>query len=213
MASARSVRHTVDAEMAATTARATSSAASSLQLHRDRGTPELAGSWQASAFTSVSARGGKRPGSSRPLPVPQAVHPLLEEPLAPLDHRVERHPEPLRHRGVLIPVSRPQHDPCAQDLTALRCLLARDSFQASTVDAAQLDHERAPARHHTSPRCDRPRPAPSQASGYTHVVPRRTTKPRPDKDAERSFCADRPDSRQAPRRAPIDGYAVGLARR
>jgi hypothetical protein len=136
--------------MASTTFRVTSSAASSWQLHRDRGTPVAAGNWQASALTSVSARGGKGSRSTWALPVCQAVHSFLEEPFAPHDDRIQSHPEALRHRGVLLAVGRPQHDPGTHNLAALRRLFTSDSFQASTVGATQLDHERAVARHHTS---------------------------------------------------------------
>ena len=69
MASRCSTRHTVAAEIAATTARVTSSRASSAQLHRDNGTPVVAGSSQANSLTSATTRGGKRPGSTRTLPV------------------------------------------------------------------------------------------------------------------------------------------------
>ncbi len=53
MASRSKIRHTVAAEIAATTARATSSRASSAQLQRERGTPVVAGSSQASCLTSA----------------------------------------------------------------------------------------------------------------------------------------------------------------
>ena len=90
-----SIRHTVAAEIAATTARLTSSRASSAQLQRDSGTPVVAGSSQASCLTSAMTRGGKGPGSTRAFAIGQARHALLEEALAPLDHRVQRHLEPL----------------------------------------------------------------------------------------------------------------------
>jgi hypothetical protein len=53
MASDRSVRHTVAAEMNATTPRVISWLASSAQLQRDNGTPLVAGSSHAKALISV----------------------------------------------------------------------------------------------------------------------------------------------------------------
>jgi hypothetical protein len=53
------MRHTVAAEMAATTPRAMSSQASSMQLQRDSGTPVVAGSSQASCLVSAATVGPK----------------------------------------------------------------------------------------------------------------------------------------------------------
>jgi hypothetical protein len=59
MASRFRTRHTVAAEIAATTARVTSSRASSAQLHRASGTPVVAGNSQANSLISATTRGGK----------------------------------------------------------------------------------------------------------------------------------------------------------
>ena len=66
MASDRSVRQIVAAEMNATTPRMISSRASSAQLQRDSGTPVVAGSSQANALISAFTEGGKDPGPSAP---------------------------------------------------------------------------------------------------------------------------------------------------
>jgi hypothetical protein len=63
MASHRSVRQIVAAEMNATTLRMINSLASSAQLQRDSGTPVVAGSSQASGSISAFTEGGKDPGS------------------------------------------------------------------------------------------------------------------------------------------------------
>src|SRR5271169_4851473 len=111
MASSVSIRHTVSGEMASTTWRSTTSRANSTQLHFDNGTPVVAGNSQASAFTSAITRGGKTPRSSRSFPVRQALHAFLEEPLTPLDHRVQGDPQILSDIRVVHPGRRGQHDP------------------------------------------------------------------------------------------------------
>jgi len=56
-------------------------------LHRDKGTPVVAGSSHASAFTSITTSGGKNPGAPRAVSVIEPRHPLVEESLSPeTDH-------------------------------------------------------------------------------------------------------------------------------
>jgi hypothetical protein len=68
MASERSVRHTVAAEMNATTPATISCRANSAQLQRDSGTPLVAGNSQASALISAFTEGGKDPGPAHGVP-------------------------------------------------------------------------------------------------------------------------------------------------
>jgi hypothetical protein len=56
-------------------------------LHRDKGTPEVAGNSHARAFTSITTSGGKNPGAPRAVSVLESRHALVEESLSPeTDH-------------------------------------------------------------------------------------------------------------------------------
>jgi hypothetical protein len=56
-------------------------------LHRDKGTPVVAGSSHASAFTSITTSGGKNPGAPRAVSIIEPRHPLVKESLSPkADH-------------------------------------------------------------------------------------------------------------------------------
>src|SRR5262249_37043050 len=88
MASDRSVRHTVAAEINATTPRMISSRASSAQLQRDSGTPLVAGSSHANALISTLTEGGKDSGPAASGTILQTLQALLEEPLAPAMHHL-----------------------------------------------------------------------------------------------------------------------------
>ena len=70
----------VDDEIEVTTWRATSSSASSLLDHRDSGTPEVAGSAQASSLISAITKGGKGSGSTRTMTIREPVDAFLEPP-------------------------------------------------------------------------------------------------------------------------------------
>ena len=83
MASSCNHRHTVLSLMVAAIPLLRTSRAISGVLQRERGTPELAGSSQASAFTCTTTSGGERPGTTRPFSVIEASHSLLEKPFSP----------------------------------------------------------------------------------------------------------------------------------
>src|SRR6266508_4734597 len=110
MASAISQRQIVAAEMAATTPRRTTSAASSAMLQRDRGTPDVAGSSQASALTSATTLSGKdrRPTGARL--IVEAVEASLEEPLPPAMHHLRARVEPNGDLPVRQAIRRHQRD-------------------------------------------------------------------------------------------------------
>jgi len=60
-------------------------------LHRDKGTPDAAGSSHASAFTSITTSGGKNAGAPRAVSVLESRHALVEESLSPeTDHFAPR---------------------------------------------------------------------------------------------------------------------------
>src|SRR5262245_23230802 len=96
MASHRNTRHTVAAEIKATTPATISWRASSAQLQRDSGTPLVAGSSQARALISACTEGGKDPGPARALPVLQPLQSLLEEPLPPAVNHLRAGIQPRR---------------------------------------------------------------------------------------------------------------------
>lgn len=83
MASSCNHRHTVLSLIAAAIPLLRTSRAISGVLQRERGTPELAGSSQASAFTCTTTSGGERPGTTRPFSVIEASHSLREESFSP----------------------------------------------------------------------------------------------------------------------------------
>jgi hypothetical protein len=128
--------------MVSTTRRSTIWRASSEQLHRDSGTPVVAGSSQASALTSARTRGGKTLRSTRPCAIGKTVGAFLEETLAPLDHRVQGDCEVLGDGGVLLTVGRPQHDAGSQHHSLFGRPLSDQLLEPVAVLDAQLDHER-----------------------------------------------------------------------
>src|SRR5579859_1278537 len=109
MASDRSVRHTVAAEMNATTPRRISSRASSAQLHRDSGTPVVAGRSHANALISAFTEGGKDSGPSASRSVLQALQALLKEPLTPTVNHLRAGIAPSSYLHIGEPLSRHQH--------------------------------------------------------------------------------------------------------
>src|SRR5687767_8000715 len=87
MASSESHRQMVVPEICPTMPRAITSRATSSVLQRLKGTPEVAGSSQAMALTSILTSGGKARGSARTRSIFQSRDALLVESLAPFpDH-------------------------------------------------------------------------------------------------------------------------------
>jgi len=87
MASSLSHRHTVLSLIVATKPTLRTYRAMSAVLHRDKGTPVVAGSSHASAFTSITTSGGEDPGAPRAVSIIEPRHSLVEESLSPeTDH-------------------------------------------------------------------------------------------------------------------------------
>ena len=87
MASSLSHRHTVLSLMVATTPADRMYRAMSAVLHRDKGTPLVAGNSQASALTCMTTSGGKNPGAPRAVLVLEFRQPLVKKSLSPeTDH-------------------------------------------------------------------------------------------------------------------------------
>src|SRR5215210_1076282 len=95
MASSQSHRQTVAPEISATRPRSTTSRAISSALQRLKGTPLLAGSSQAMAFTSTLTEGGKGRGPARAGPIFQSGQTFLVKALAPLRDRLGCGVQPL----------------------------------------------------------------------------------------------------------------------
>src|SRR5215216_4566978 len=110
MASSESHRQTVVPEISATMPRSTASRATSAVLQRLKGTPLVAGSSQASAFTSILASGGKDRRSARTGSILQSAQPLLVKPFAPLTDRLGSGVKPLCDLLVGEPFGGQQHD-------------------------------------------------------------------------------------------------------
>src|SRR4029450_4603925 len=64
------------------------------RLQRPSGTALVAGSSQAIALTSITTAEGEPARPARPLAIPQPRKAFLDKALAPLGHRVDRHPQP-----------------------------------------------------------------------------------------------------------------------
>jgi hypothetical protein len=69
----------------------------SAELHRDKGTPIVAGNSHAMALTSTINSGGKNPGSARARPLVEPAQALLEEPFTPHAYDLAPSIEPLRN--------------------------------------------------------------------------------------------------------------------
>src|SRR4051812_17558963 len=106
-ASSCSQRQIVEAE-ASLMLRSTTSLCSSVREKRPSGSPYLAGSSQASAFTSAICSGGKTARATRALPVIEAGQPILEKPLAPAAHDFRCRLQPARDLGIALPLGRVQ---------------------------------------------------------------------------------------------------------
>jgi hypothetical protein len=146
IASSSSQRHRVETDTRSIRPVVSTSSRSSARLQRPSGTPLVAGSSQAIALTSMTTAEGKRrdrPGRLRSLNPRTA---LLAEPLAPLRHRVDRHPKPARDLDVLLCLGG-EHDPGPEDVALLRGRPAQPAPQHPPLGGCQRDRERAGATH------------------------------------------------------------------
>lgn len=142
-----------------------------------QGHPAGGGQFTGELFDLGQHQRGKGSGSARAFAVSEAVHTPLEEPLAPLDHRVQRHLKPLGDTRVLLAVGRSQDDASPDDHALLGGTPPNQRLQMLPVLVAQVDYERASPRHH-APACAMRPPSglpPSATLDYTRVVPQTTT--------------------------------------
>ncbi len=84
-------RQIVEPEISATMPRAKTSRRSSVRLKRERGIPNSAGNWQASAFTSHTTSGGKSRGPAPAWTLLQARRSFLPVTFSPFAHDGPRH--------------------------------------------------------------------------------------------------------------------------
>jgi hypothetical protein len=141
MASDRSIRHTVAADMKATTLRMISSLASSAQLQRDNGTPLVAGSSQANALISAFTEGGKDPGPAASATILQTFQTFLEEPLTPSMHHLGAGIAADRDRHIREPFCGQQHDPGSHDPSVGVGVTARSALKFTAFLGGQDDLE------------------------------------------------------------------------
>src|SRR5207342_1047457 len=115
------------------------SAASSAADQRESGRPEVAGSSQASAFTSAISAGGKRPGTPRPGPLVKPRQPLLGEASSPLGHRLVGAVQAAGDLGVGVALGGQQHDPGPDDLAMGPRVLPGPAAQLPLLTLAETD--------------------------------------------------------------------------
>src|SRR4030095_8682452 len=111
---------------------------------------------RAIALTSITTAEGEPARPARPLAIPQPRKAFLDKALAPLRHRVDRHPQPPRDLDVLLAIGGRQYDPGPHHLALLGIGLANPALQHPPLDSRQGDRKRARAAHqrvttHTPP--------------------------------------------------------------
>src|SRR5918995_4806544 len=142
-----SQRHSVETETSLTRPVAMTSSRSSARLQRPSGTARAAGSSQAIALTSTTTAEGELARPTRPLAIPQPGEAFFDKALAPLGHRVDRHPQPPSNLGVLLAVGGGEHDPGPHHLALLGGRPAQPALQHSPLAGGQGDRKRARAAH------------------------------------------------------------------
>src|SRR5215211_5930294 len=147
MASSQSHRQMVAPEISATMPRSTASRATSSALQRLKGTPLLAGSSQAMAFTSTLTEGGKGRGPARAGPIFQSGQTFLVKALAPLADRLGCGVQPLGYLLVGDFLGGQEDDPGAHHLPVRGGVGARSFVEDGTLLFGGLDAERALAGH------------------------------------------------------------------
>src|SRR5215210_4262757 len=151
MASSESHRQTVAPEIDATMPRSTASRATSCVLQRLKGTPLVAGSSQASAFTSILASGGKEGWSAGAGSVFQSTQPLLVKALAPLTRRLGSGVQPGSDFLVGGSLGGQQHDPGARHLPVGSGVSSGSLLQDGVLIFGRFDAEWTLAGHVSSP--------------------------------------------------------------
>src|SRR5439155_9909423 len=148
-ASSCSQRQIVEAD-ASLRPRSTTSLCSSVREKRPSGSPCVAGSSQASAFTSATCSGGKTARAARTLEVLKTCQPLLEEAFPPASDHPCRRLQPARDLDVALSLGRVQHD-LRPHHHLVRQRVTRDPvLQLGTLHLAQHDHIPArPLHSHT----------------------------------------------------------------
>jgi hypothetical protein len=129
--------------MNATTWRIISSRASSALLHRDNGTPVVAGNSHAKALISALTEGGKDPGTPGTLVILQARQALLEESFAPTMNHLRARIATSRDLHVRHTIGGQQDDP-GPCHSPIRIRVGTSSpHEFFSFPLRQHDHERA----------------------------------------------------------------------
>src|SRR5215207_9611644 len=151
MASSRSHRQTVVAEILATRPRSIASRATSPALQRLKGTPLVAGNSQARAFTSILAAGGKERRSAGAGPILQCAQSLLVKALAPLTRCLGSGVQPGGDFLVGGSLGGQQHDPGAHHLPIGSGVSSGSLLQDGVLIFGGFDAEWTLAGHVSSP--------------------------------------------------------------
>src|SRR5215210_17735 len=147
MASSESHRQMVVPEICPTTPRAITSRATSWVLQRLKGTPEVAGSSQAMAFTSILASGGKARGSARTRSIFQPLQTFLVESLAPFPDHLRAGVQPGGYLLVGDFLGGQENDPGANHLPIAAGVRACPLLQDGPLLFGRLDAKRALTGH------------------------------------------------------------------
>src|SRR5215218_5746744 len=142
-----SQRHSVETETSLTRPLVMTSSRSSARLQRLSGTARAAGSSQAIALTSTTTAEGEAARPARPLAIRKPPKSLLDKALAPLRHRVDRHPKPPGDLDVLLPIGGLQHDPGPDHLALGGGRPAQPALQHPPLASGEHDRKRAGSAH------------------------------------------------------------------
>src|SRR6266496_3753781 len=164
-ASSCSQRQIVEAD-ALVTPRWTTSRWSSAREKRESGSPCVAGSSQASAFTSATCSGGKTARAARALAILQAHEPLFEEPLPPAADDPRRRLQPTRDLRRRLPLGRVQDHLRPHDHLVRKRVARNPTLQLDALLATQLDHVSAPASHIATDSTPEPRSLPGARTEF-----------------------------------------------
>jgi hypothetical protein len=111
------------------------------------GSPCVAGSSQASAFTSATCSGGKTARAARALTILEAGQPLLEEPFPPSADDPRRRLQTARDLGRRLPLGRVQDHLRPHHHLVRQRVTGNPALQLDPLLAAQLDHITTPTGH------------------------------------------------------------------
>jgi hypothetical protein len=121
---------------------------SSVREKRESGSPSVAGSSQASAFTDATCSGGKTARAARALAILKPCQSLLEEALPPPAYDPRRRFQTASDLGGRLPVGGVEDHLRPHDNLVRQRVTRNPALQLGALLAAQLDQIPAPTGHH-----------------------------------------------------------------